>query len=213
MPDSTSGSSSATSAREFLLRTPRLLIRPWTPDDAEAALAIYGDARVMRYLGSAGAGGGSPPVPDLETMRQRMRRWFEQSADPDGLPGLLAIVEKESGQPIGSVLLKRLPDGSGNPTKDVEVGWHLRPDRWGRGHATEAARAMIAYAFEILRLPEVHAVVYKDNAASLRVCERLGMTHLGETDRYYDVQLELFQRVNHEDTKARRGEVGSAEER
>src|SRR5688572_27658020 len=112
MPDSTGDSPSATSAKEFLLRTPRLLIRPWTPADAEAALAIYGDARVMRYLGSAGASGGSPPVPDLETMRQRMGRWFEQPADPDGLPGLLAIVEKESRLPIGSILLKRLPDAA-----------------------------------------------------------------------------------------------------
>jgi RimJ/RimL family protein N-acetyltransferase len=93
---------------------------------------------------------------------------------------------------VGTIILSRLPDGWGAATEDVEVGWHLRPDRWGRGYATAAARAMLAYAFEILRLPEVLAVVYRENEASLRVCERLGMEHLGETDRYYGVTVELF---------------------
>lgn len=181
------------STSTFSLRTARLLLRPWQPDDAEAALAIYSEARVMRYLGSAGATGGSPPIADLQTMRERMQRWFDAPADAiSGLPGRLAIVEKETQLPVGTVILSRLTDGEGKPTPDVEVGWHLRPDRWGRGYATEAARAMLAYAFEILRLPEVYAVVYKENAPSIRVCERLGMEHLGATDRYYGVKVELF---------------------
>lgn len=174
------------------LRTARLVLRPWRAEDAEAALAIYSDARVMRYLGSGGASGGSRPVPDIETMRQRMAKWFAEVPRRDGLPGRLAIIEKETDLPIGTVVLKRLPDGAGMPTADVEVGWHLRPDRWGRGYATEAGRAMIAYAFEILKLPELFAVVYKQNEPSVRVCERLGMEHLGETDRYYGVRVELF---------------------
>lgn len=146
----------------------------------------------MRYLGSAGASGGAPPVPDLEAMRQRMQKWFDAPPEPCGLPGRLAIVEKESDLPVGTVILKRLPEGAGVPTEDVEVGWHLRPDRWGRGYATEAARAMLAYGFEILRLPEILAVVYKDNEPSVRVCRRLEMKHVGETDRYYGVRLELY---------------------
>jgi RimJ/RimL family protein N-acetyltransferase len=146
----------------------------------------------MRYLGSGGATGGSPPVPDLATMRQRMQKWLEAPPRPHRLPGRLAIVEKETDLPVGTIILSHLPDASGAATKEVEIGWHLRPDRWGRGYATEAARAMLAYAFEILRLPEVLAVVYKENEASLRVCERLGMEHLGETDRYYGVTVELF---------------------
>src|SRR5688500_6690185 len=179
-------------ASRFALRTPRLELRPWRMEDAEAALAIYGDARVMRYLGAQGATGGAPPIPDLETMRGRMQKWIEAPPDAGGLPGRLAIVEKGTGVAVGTVILKRLPDGEGRETADVEVGWHLLPDRWGRGYATEAARAMLAYAFEILRLPEVLAVVYRENEACLRVCERLGMEHLGETDRYYGVRVELF---------------------
>lgn len=188
----------------FSLRTARLLLRPWRLEDAEAALAIYSDARVMRYLGSGGASGGSPPVPDIESMRRRMSKWFDETPSADGLPGRLAIIEKQTDLPIGTVVLKRLPDAAGKPTADVEVGWHLRPDRWGRGYATEAGRAVIAYAFEILKLPEMFAVVYKENEPSVRVCERLGMEHIGETDRYYGVTIELFRLK-----RGRKSEVGS----
>jgi RimJ/RimL family protein N-acetyltransferase len=191
MPDSNPGGA----AMSFFLSTARLRLRPWRPQDAEAAFAIYSDARVMRYLGSAGASGGSPPIADLPSMRQRMQKWFAEPADPGGLPGRLAIVEKATDLPVGTIVLKHLPDGEGRATADVEVGWHLRPDRWGRGYATEAGRAMIAYAFEILRLPEVLAIVYKENAPSIRVCERLGMEHVGRTDRYYGVTVELFRTV------------------
>jgi RimJ/RimL family protein N-acetyltransferase len=125
-------------------------------------------------------------------MRQRMQKWFDAPPEPQGLPGRLAVVEKETDLPIGTVILKHLPDAAGIPTRDVEVGWHLRVDRWGRGYATEAGRAIIAYALEIARLPEVLAVVYRENEASLRVCARLGMEHVGQTDRYYGVTLELF---------------------
>ena len=184
----------------FTLNTARLKIRPWTPADAESAFAIYGDARVMRYLGSGGATGGSPPIASVEAMRENLERRAARPPSPDGLPGLLAIVEKETDVPVGSVLLSRLPDGEGKPTADVEIGWHLRQDRWGRGYATEAARAMAAYAFEILRLAEVHAIVYADNAGSLRVCERLGMTHLGQTGRYYGVTVEHY-RLRADDLK------------
>ena len=87
---------------DFTLSTQRLVLRPWRAEEAEAALAIYGDARVMRYLGSAGAGGGAPPIPDLKSMRQRMQKWLEAPPEPNGLPGRLAIVEKETDMPVGT---------------------------------------------------------------------------------------------------------------
>jgi RimJ/RimL family protein N-acetyltransferase len=88
---------------------------------------------------------------------------------------------------MGTVILVRLPDGDG----ELEVGWHLHPDAWGHGYATEAARAVLTRAFR-RGVGEVFAVVRPDNAASLSVCRRLGMAGLGRTDRYYDSELELF---------------------
>lgn len=76
--------------------------------------------------------------------------------------------------------------------EEVEVGWHLNPDHWGRGYATEAGRGALSLAFGACGLAEVLAVVYPDNAKSIAVCRRLGMTHLGQTDRFYGVTLELF---------------------
>jgi RimJ/RimL family protein N-acetyltransferase len=73
----------------------------------------------------------------------------------------------------------------------VEVGWHLHPDSWGHGYATEAARGAIAKGFAE-GLDEIFAVVRPDNKRSLAVCRRLGLTHLGRTDRWYGQALELF---------------------
>jgi RimJ/RimL family protein N-acetyltransferase len=86
--------------------------------------------------------------------------------------------------------LKPLPDGVG----EVEVGWHLHPDSWGRGYATEAARAVIARGFSA-GVPEVYAVVRPGNEASIAVCARLGMQPLGRFRRWYDVELETFRLV------------------
>src|SRR3712207_2354877 len=87
----------------------------------------------------------------------------------------------------GTLLLKPLPGGVG----EVEVGWHLHPDCWGHGYATEEARAVIDRAFAA-GLPEVYAVVRPGNAPSLAVCRRLGMEPLGRMRRWYDVELEVF---------------------
>jgi RimJ/RimL family protein N-acetyltransferase len=106
------------------------------------------------------------------------------------------------------VLLKPLPGGGdrgdrgggdrgggdhdgGDYGGEVEVGWHLHPDSWGHGYATEAARGAVDRAFRY-GLPEVYAVVRPDNAPSLAVCRRLGMTPLGRTTRWYGIDLEAF---------------------
>ena len=76
---------------------------------------------------------------------------------------------------------------------DIEVGWHLHPDSWGHGYATEAAQAVMDRGFGS-GLPEVVAVVYPDNHRSIAVCRRLGMTPIGRTDRWYGVEVEAFSR-------------------
>ena len=161
------------------LLTPRLRLRPWTtdPDDLARLSDIYGREEVTRWLG------GPPTVGPVELVA----RWAEI---PRVHPccGCWAI-EVRGGAPdvVGTVLLKPLPDGVG----EVEVGWHLHPDSWGHGYATEAARAVVERAFGA-GLPEVYAVVRPGNEASLAVCRRLGMERLGRMRRWYDVELEAF---------------------
>ncbi len=87
----------------------------------------------------------------------------------------------------GTVLFKPLPDGVG----EIEVGWHLHPDSWGQGYATEAAAAVIERGFGA-GVPEVYAVVRPGNVASTAVCRRLGMAPLGRLCRWYGVELDAF---------------------
>jgi RimJ/RimL family protein N-acetyltransferase len=160
-----------------VLRTERLRLRSWTTSRADLARLtdIYGREEVCRWLG------GPPSVPPEELVA----RWAAVH-DLDDRFGCWAI-ELADGTVAGTVLFKPLPNGVG----EVEVGWHLHPDSWGHGYATEAARAVIERGFQA-GLPEVYAVVRPGNASSLAVCDRLGMAPLGRFRRWYDVELEAF---------------------
>jgi RimJ/RimL family protein N-acetyltransferase len=184
-------------------KTSRLIARDWTPDDAHAALAIYGRDEVARWLGAQ----PRRPVPSLSQMRARLDVWIQRSSDePDyGLWAIELRTGPAAGTVVGAALLSRLPGGGGH----VEIGWHLNPEHWGNGYATEAGRGAIGLAFGLSRvgpeavetgrpapralLDEVFALVDPDNARSQAVCRRLGMTHLGQTDSYYGLVLELFE--------------------
>ena len=159
------------------LCTARLRLREWTTSAADLARLtdIYDRTEVTRWLG------GPPTLTPAEIVA----RWGAVH-DLDLRFGCRAI-ELADGSVAGTVLFKPLPNGVG----EVEVGWHLHPDSWGHGYATEAARAVIARGFEA-GLPEVYAVVRPGNEASLAVCRRLGMTPLGRFRRWYDVELEAF---------------------
>jgi RimJ/RimL family protein N-acetyltransferase len=162
---------------EQLLRTERLLLRPWTTSDADIARLtdIYSREEITRWVG------GTPSVPPAELVA----RWAQVSA-LDERYGCWAI-ERADSSVAGTVLFKPLPNGVG----EVEVGWHLHPDSWGHGYATEAARAVIDRGFAA-GVPEVYAVVRPGNVASMAVCARLGMHPLGRLRRWYDVELEAF---------------------
>jgi [ribosomal protein S5]-alanine N-acetyltransferase len=73
----------------------------------------------------------------------------------------------------------------GMPIDYVEMGWHFRPASWGLGYATEAAYAVVQYAFEQLKLPLLLAVMDSRNERSIALAERLGMRYDGVTTRYY----------------------------
>jgi RimJ/RimL family protein N-acetyltransferase len=160
-----------------LLRTRRLRLRPWTTSAADIARLtdIYTREEITRWVG------GRPSV----TPAELVARWAQVTA-LDERYGCWAI-ECADSSVAGTVLFKPLPNGVG----EVEVGWHLHPDSWGHGYATEAARAVIDRGFDA-GVPEVYAVVRPGNRASMAVCARLGMQPLGRIRRWYDVELEAF---------------------
>jgi RimJ/RimL family protein N-acetyltransferase len=164
------------------LETERLLLRPWTHDDAPRLLDMLSRVEVMKWLGD-----GAPRLMrDLDEAHARIDTYAERSAAPPR--GFWAVVPKAGGPPAGSVLLLTLPHAADG---EVEVGWHLHPDSWGLGYATEAASAVLAHGFAHA-LPEILAVTHLDNHPSMKVCRKLGMQGLGVVERWYDGPSELF---------------------
>ncbi|MCC5618481.1 GNAT family N-acetyltransferase [Nostoc sp. CHAB 5836] len=172
----------------ILLQTKRLIIRSWIPEsDAEQAFVIYSDPEVTHFLGKASC------AASVESQRQRLIEGIERSRRRNNGTGSWAIVEKKTTTIVGTILLKQLPDKDSLPTQDYEVGWHLRRASWGQGYATEAGQVMLNYGFSVLNLPVIYAVVKPENHASIRVTERLGMKPIGRTNKYYGIELLLFQ--------------------
>ncbi|HEX8845973.1 MAG TPA: GNAT family N-acetyltransferase [Pyrinomonadaceae bacterium] len=145
-----------------ILETERLTLRTWSLDDAEAGFQIWSDAEVMLYVGTG------EPYKSVEQTRSWLRRMIAHQ-EQYGF-GYWAMLEKESGQLIGSCGMGRHPDGG----PAVDFGYTLARSHWGRGLATEAAAACLSYAFEHLRLPELVASVDSRNTRSQRVLEKIG---------------------------------------
>jgi RimJ/RimL family protein N-acetyltransferase len=167
-----------------LLETTRLRIRDWTLDDASTALDILSRVEVVRWLGD-----GPPNLcTDLDDARTRIERWRGRDDPP---LGHWAIEVTDSGalhgRVIGTVLLLTLPNGDGA----VEIGWHLHPDAWGHGYASEAAAAVLRHGFEG-GLEEINAVTHLANGPSQAVCRRIGMEHRGVTHLWYEEPSEHF---------------------
>jgi RimJ/RimL family protein N-acetyltransferase len=165
------------------IRTPRLVLRPWRESDAAGALEVYGSPEVTRWLAPA-----MEQVGDLETMRAVLTGWISAPPGPPGRPsGRWAIEESASGRLVGSGQVLPLPPEQ----DDLEIGYQLAPWAWGRGLAAEAGHALAHYAFANGE-EEVFAVVRPRNDRGTRAARRIGMEWVGETEKYYDLRLQVF---------------------
>ncbi len=169
-----------------ILSTPRLILRPWTVEDVDAAFAIYSQPEVGRYFGTD----GHVMTDRAEAVAMVERRMAIQHP----IHAIWAIELRENSQVVGNASLLEI-EGSGSeplqPTGEIEVGWALHPDHWGRGYATESAAACLRHAARH-GVARVLAVTESDNTRSQAVCQRLGMTHRGISDAYYNRSYELF---------------------
>jgi [ribosomal protein S5]-alanine N-acetyltransferase len=155
------------------IQTERLRLRAWTADDAVALHEIYGDAETMRFVGSTGL-----PAADLEATRRALDGLRRHEA----LHGftLWPIDERDGDRVVGLAGLMWV-EGHG---PDVEAAYLFRRDRWGRGYATEALRAVLALAHGPLGLARVVALAYPENEDSRRVMEKAGMRPDGTAEAY-----------------------------
>jgi ribosomal-protein-alanine N-acetyltransferase len=147
------------------IETPRLILRDWRDEDVEAWVELNSDARVTEFFPKAYTRELSEA--SATAIRAQLKR--------DGF-GWWAL-EIRGGPPfIGSIALQSVPFQAPF-TPANEIGWRLAAGHWGRGYATEGARAALEFAFNELKWPEVVAFTAASNVRSQRVMERLGMTH------------------------------------
>jgi len=146
------------------VRTPRLLLRRWRNEDLEPFAAMNADPRVVEHLpGPMTRGASDALVARIEANFET--RGFDVFAVE--VPGVAPL--------IGFVGLT-VPRFEAPFTPCVEIGWRLAFEHWGRGYATEAARASLAFGFTQLGLAEVVSFTVPANLNSRAVMERLGMT-------------------------------------
>ena len=152
------------------LRTERLLIRAWRDDDLGAVAAMNADPRVMEFFPSVVA-----PEETAAQIAGTRVRLAETGC------GFLPVEVVGGAAFVGMVGLN-VPRFQAHFTPAVEIGWRLAAAHWGRGYATEAARAVLAYGFEQLALPEIVSFTTVANLRSRRVMEKLGMRRAEEDD-------------------------------
>jgi RimJ/RimL family protein N-acetyltransferase len=147
------------------LRTERLVMRRFTRDDVDLLVELDSDPAVTRYVGLT-----EPTTPAVVEGRilPTFLGWYEKHP----AHGYWATHETATGAFIGWFHYR--------PTKsaphELELGYRLRRDAWGKGFATEGSRALIAHAFDVLHDPRVVAHAFRANRASTRVMEKVGMT-------------------------------------
>lgn len=149
----------------------RVVLREWVPDDLAPFAALNADPRVMRYYPSPLTRAQSDAFVRERGVPQFAERGFGLWAVE--VPGVVPF--------IGYVGLA-VPAFEADFTPCVEIGWRLAFAYWGRGYATEAARAAIAFGFAEAGLEEIVSFTVPENRRSVAVMARLGMSYAGEFD-------------------------------
>lgn len=147
-----------------MIQTERLLLRQWRDEDLEPFAALNSDPAVMEFFPSVLTTAESNVAVRGNRARIEEHGW-----------GLWAVERLDTGEFIGFTGLWAVPDEFPfSPA--VEVGWRLARAHWGRGYATEAARAAVYFGFGDLGLDEIVSMTTASNERSWRVMEKLGMT-------------------------------------
>ncbi len=159
------------------LSTARLILRPFTLDDAEALHRLAAAPGVMQYF-------PTPEPPDLARIERLIARQLNEWAERGY--AWWAVTLPADGTLIGWCGLQYLPD-----TDETEVGYLLGRAWWGQGFATEAARASMAFGFARFDFAEIIGITHPDNIASQNVLKKCGMRFTAAT-RYFNMDCFRF---------------------
>lgn len=160
-----------------MIETERLLIREFTLEDLDKLIEIRSDPQVYKYLG--GIERQNP-----QALAKRLR-FYIGCYDKYGF-GTCATIWKETGEMIGSCGLQPLED-----TGEIEVGYALAREYWGKGLGFECARTWLEYGFEKAKLERIVAIAAPENVGSWRVMEKCGMKY-EKTEIHYDQECVFY---------------------
>jgi RimJ/RimL family protein N-acetyltransferase len=167
---------------KIILTTNRLILRTWKPSDIPLMAAISSDPLVMEHF---------PAIQDI-TATQSLIDHINQHYKKFGY-ALYAVEITDTHEFIGFVGLNHpsfeIPDFQPEGLPIVEIGWRLSSKHWGKGYATEAAKAVLNYAFTELNLSEIISFTVVANIKSRRVMEKIGLHHT-ETDDFDHPKLD-----------------------
>lgn len=144
------------------IETERLVLRDWSLDDLDALCVMTADPEVMKYI-----------TRGESRTREQTKEGIERQMSTAAERGfcMWAVEEKATDRLVGMNGIQPL-----GKTEDVEIGWWLAKDLWGRGLSTEAARAAMDHAFREVGLSRLVAIADPDNAPSIAIMRKLGMT-------------------------------------
>lgn len=160
-----------------MLETKRLLIRKFTPEDLDKLIELRSDPEVIKYLGGR-------RLQNPEAIATRLQFYLD-CYEKFGF-GMGALVWKETGEMIGWCGLQPLEE-----TGEIEVGYGMIKEFWGRGIGYECARAWLEYGFEKANLERIVAVANPENIGSWRIMEKCGMRY-EKTDQHYGMDCVFY---------------------
>lgn len=153
-----------------MIQTARLLLRQWVESDREPFAALNADPVVMEHFPATLSRAESDAFVDRHSALIEQRGW-----------GLWAVEVLDSGEFVGFTGLA-VPLFDADFVPCTEIGWRLAASSWGRGFATEAATAVLDFAFEEIGLDDVVSFTYVGNDRSRRVMEKIGLEERSEFD-------------------------------
>ena len=153
-----------------IIKTARLTLREWCDADLAPFALMNANPQVMEFFPALLSQKESDELAGRIVSKMREQSW-----------GFWAVSIPSKADFIGFIgLAKTTFEAPFNPA--VEIGWRLAPEYWGKGYATEGAKAVLAYAFQTLLLPEVVSFTAEQNGRSRRIMEKIGMHHHPQDD-------------------------------
>jgi RimJ/RimL family protein N-acetyltransferase len=171
---------------KIFAQTERLILRELLPTDDKGMFELDSDPEVHEYL-------GRKPVKTIEESRNLIA-FIREQYNTNGI-GRWAVIEKETQEFVGWAGLKLIREPINYHTNFYDLGYRFIRRYWGKGFATEAAKASLAYGFGQMQLKEIYGMAHIHNTASQQVLTKAGLQYL-ETFDYEGEQMHWYKISN-----------------